>query len=454
MAPSRLLEAARRWQSARRISVLTDERQPGANREGWEPTEDISTLVTAIENLDASLRIDYVSWEGELREPSPPAAAVLPLMTWSYYETPAAFERFLRLLGKLRAAGAQPSADLRVLPWIAHKRYLVALSRAADVAAAPAAVRVVVPTILLPAGTRASGLAAARDALRCKHPSATSDAASVFGSDRSVFVGKPAVGGGGDGVELVRDAADDGGESEAALLRVLGSGREVLLQPFLPRVRSAGELALVFVNEELLHAVRKEPGGWGGGTPAAEAAAAEAHEAAVASGVCPSTNPCPHPSDKQPVSLLTRPPATALAAARWALSEARRQAGADDAGDGPIYLARVDLLPAGPASSPASSAASGAASGPASGGARHAAGHGALDGAGGAESETWLVSELEVGWPHLFLRADPSGRHAAAAAEGLLRHLDIDLQAAKRRKRESMRESNGGHDGIESRESN
>ena len=39
----------------------------------------------------------------------------------------------------------------------------------------------------------------------------------------------------------------------------------------------------------------------------------------------------------------------------------------------------------------------------------------------------WLVSELEIGWPHLFLRADETGREAAAeVARGLCRHLRAD----------------------------
>ena len=40
---------------------------------------------------------------------------------------------------------------------------------------------------------------------------------------------------------------------------------------------------------------------------------------------------------------------------------------------------------------------------------------------GEEEESTWLVSELELGWPHLFLRARPDA--AGAAAEGVLQMM-------------------------------
>jgi hypothetical protein len=68
--------------------------------------------------------------------------------------------------------------------------------------------------------------------------------------------------------------------------------------------------------------------------------------------------------------------------------------------DGMPYLARVDLLPAG--------AASASAAGP---------GHASSWTAGWH----WLVSELELGWPELFLRASPGAVQRVAKA--LLQHL-------------------------------
>ena len=39
--------------------------------------------------------------------------------------------------------------------------------------------------------------------------------------------------------------------------------RDYLVQPFLAEVARRGELCLVYVNGELLHAVHKDPAGWG-----------------------------------------------------------------------------------------------------------------------------------------------------------------------------------------------
>jgi len=308
----------------------------------------------------------------------------------------------------------QPATDLRVLPFIAHKRYLVRLADAGlDV----------VPTSYLPAGTTETGLHAARNALHSRCPALMRDGAYAC-------VVKPAVGGGGDGVELLRDGDRSG---ECALLRLLAR-RDMVLQPFLPRVQTAGEMAFVFVNEKFLHAVLKDPTGWGstqsvlkdpsgwGGAQSAgqqDSGSGEYGGDGGGSGGGRDAEGCSrhgqggddlhfeagdglrtHAAAEQPIRRLD-PPAEALATARRALHAVRKQACAED--DAPIYLARVDLLPT-------------------------------CDGntdQGGALR--WLVSEIELGWPHLFLRGayDDHGDGlevrpvACIVAEGLLEHLNV-----------------------------
>ena len=136
-----------------------------------------------------------------------------------------------------------------------------------------------------------------------------------------------------------------------------------------------GELSFVFINGTLLHAIRKEPKGWSA-------------------------------NSAQPVTRLDEPPAEAESIARRALEAARKLSvvyEVDGEGrltraytwcaDESIYLARVDLLPGND-------------------------GH-------------WLVSELELGWPHLFLRAAEGGTVAAAkaVAEALLHRLEGEVVA-------------------------
>jgi hypothetical protein len=186
----------------------------------------------------------------------------------------------------------------------------------------------------------------------------------------------------------------------AALMRT----RDYLLQPFLAGVARRGEVCVVFVNGELLHVVHKDPGGWGAAEEGAEGAEGARHAAinagadepgpgepapraqpappaaAPPAAAPPAPAPAQHPSARQCVRLLRPPPAHLVATARRALALVAARCG------GPPYLARVDLLPS-------------------------------LDGGEGG----WLVSELELGWPELFLRADRAA--VPHVARALLPHL-------------------------------
>jgi hypothetical protein len=319
---------------------------------------------------------------------SPPRCAMnaaVPLMAWSYNTTPRAYRRFLALLRGLRALGIAPRGDLAALPWISHKAYLLDLI-VDDVPT--------VPTELVLAGSGASALRAA--VARAVQPlltpiSAPTPALTEAGAGTragAAVVIKPAVAGGGEGVErLCLDPEGAGIDAEAGLsaaekeaspvwrlaLEALAD-RPLVVQPFLWRVRTCGELCCVFVNGELLHCVRKDPAGWHVG----------GH---VGGGI-----------DAQPVTRMDPPPAGVEATAQRALEALAGRCGLASPAD--IYLCRVDLLPGEP--KPAHMGET-------------------LPEAPASEPQ-WLVSEIEVGWPHLFLRAG-APRAARVAAQGLLRHL-------------------------------
>ena len=117
--------------------------------------------------------------------------------------------------------------------WCSHKRYLLEL-RDAGVP--------IVPTVLLERGSGAAEVESAKSMLhrRCRP---------------SHYVAKPALGSRGDGVERLEASGDAAAWRQFE--RLLAE-RDMLLQPFLSSVMTGGELCLVFVDGELLHAVHKE----------------------------------------------------------------------------------------------------------------------------------------------------------------------------------------------------
>jgi hypothetical protein len=373
-----LLANARRWAGERRVIVLMSD--------GEEPNEDMETLFASWKQA-YGLRIEFLDWKHLPAESPPPALAFLPLLVWDYVRAPVEYARMLQTLA---TSGAQPAGDLRACAWIMHKKYLLALSKSGvDV----------VPTELLEAGVHsARSLRAACRRLRAiaHHISdgcdgstvpsgATCSGSSGLGGEaprRGDFVWKPAVGGGGDGVERW----DEDDESTLSMILRAVEERDHVLQPFLHEVSLRGELAFVFINGELLHAVRKEPRGW------------SAHVS-------------------QPITRLEPPPADAEATARYALQVACTHCGMQPTD---VYLARVDLLPVSCRTSTEHAPFRAHAHSP-------QVSSQCVVGPRSNRTTRWLVSELELGWPHLFLRGDPTGGAAAKAASGLLHHTRSTL---------------------------
>jgi hypothetical protein len=348
---ARLLESAKKW-AARHVIILTG--QDGSGQVVKEADDEINALIHAWRGL--GVRVSFLDWEDESAEHRCcEAMAVLPLLAWSYSKRPSKFKDFLK---KISDGGAQPTADLLATRGIVHKQYLIDLDYKALLNNKD------IPIVKTFVVIKNEMLDATRHMFRW------------LNCDE--FVVKPAVGGGGDGVERCANAT----AVEAEVQRRLNEEAvpDMLIQPFMSRVSELGELSFVFVNGTLLHAIRKEPKGW------------SAHHA-------------------QPVTRLDEPPAEAESIARRALEAARKLSvvyEVDGEGrltraytwraDESIYLARVDLLP--------------------------------------GNDGRWLVSELELGWPHLFLRAAEGGTAAAAkaVAEALLHRFEGEEKAPKRRR--------------------
>jgi hypothetical protein len=384
--------------------------------EGATPTEDLRLLMAALErrSLKVSVWPDWCTLSPLLHTPGCLAGvAVLPLMVWDYCQSIGLHRAFCQLMSDLADIGARPAADLHGVQWCSDKRYLLELQSEGIP---------IVPTVHLPCGSTAGNLRDARTRLRERRADLVEASAAPFELSTSLgkrprcsespspdgatpppacYVAKPAVAGGGDGVERLRDGD---ARAEAALLRCLEM-RDHMIQPFLPGVLAEGELCFVFVNGELLHAVRKDPEGWGQSATGAEGGCAGVGAGAGAAGEPTGVAAQQHACTHQPVILEESPPAAAEALARRALAFARRKCSAE--GGAGFFLARVDLLPyRQEARRMPRAAAVGAPTSEGSG-----------DGGGGDEAEGcgYLVSEIEIGWPHLFLRAQPGSADRVAS---------------------------------------
>lgn len=352
-----LLRASRSWASRQPTVTVLVSANDGGAPLEDCLPEDTQLLFDAWRQL--GLRIVLSAWQ----EASPPIAVALPLGTWDYYEV---HDQFVSKMRELCTAGTAPGADLEAVAWCSHKSYLLELA---------AAGLPVVPTRLIRRGESECALS-------------LTTAIEQLGRPRYCVV-KPVIGGRGDGVERLR-TCDGCPEWLSTLLHT----HSVLVQPFLPEVTRRGEICLVFVNGALLHVVHKDPRKWG--APAGHAADAGTGAKPIVSGAGLLAHEC----TRQSVLLLDPPPLELVALAQRVLEFAADRCG------GMPYLARVDLLPSGPTSNTS---------------APYAGSSGSLSGCTWTAGWEWLVSELELGWPELFLRASPGAVQRVAKA--LLNHI-------------------------------
>ena len=189
---------------------------------------------------------------------------------WEGRDSEGATPCLQQFLISLAAEKPQFSADYKLLLWISNKRYLLDLFRESAVPIVPT---VMTTTLGIPGDDHdsydASELTISAGAIKC--------AMEQYGWSDAVL--KPAVGTRGEGVLRLSILGDDGWNLRTALdvARLLeASSGECLLQPFLPPCPRSigqkaagtlekywGEVCVLFLNGEIVHAVHKEPRVWG-----------------------------------------------------------------------------------------------------------------------------------------------------------------------------------------------
>jgi hypothetical protein len=216
-------------------------------RELPEPDADEQPLLRAL--AAAGIGARSLSWDDPTVDWSAVELSLLRA-TWNYH-----LDRVGFLAWAERAAGAcRLYNPLAVVRWNSHKRYLGAL-RQRDLP--------VVPTLYLTADDAESSALTAR--LR------------ELGVERAVL--KPAVSAGSFETHLI-DGHNVGEPRFADLIRA----REMMLQPYVASVDDHGERALVWIDGEVTHAVRKSPR-FAGQDEVVTSVALEADEVALAQRV-------------------------------------------------------------------------------------------------------------------------------------------------------------------------
>lgn len=189
-----------------------------------EPDLDEALLCEAIRARDVPVSV--VAWNAAPAPPAPEDHALWVLRsTWDYHHH---LESFFAFAART-ASRSRLVNPLHLLRWNAHKTYL----RDLKMRGVP-----VVRTAFIPRGSAASLLDVKRD----------------YAFDDVVI--KPAVSGGSFKTRRFRpEEAEEGHE----FLRELAADRDVLVQGYAPDVEVSGERAVVFIDGELTHSVRKAP---------------------------------------------------------------------------------------------------------------------------------------------------------------------------------------------------
>lgn len=190
-----------------------------ATCDAWpEPGAGLLPLVQAFQGR--GLRVICRPWQSDEDRDFATAGLILPLCAWDYAQAPGAFRDWI---ARIAAAGGRFANAPGLMLWNMDKGYLRDLARAG--VAVP-------PTVLL----EGYGAATLRHRMAAE------------GWRTAVL--KPAIGQSGNGVTLIR--ADDPAD-------IPPSAARHVLQPYLPAIREAGELTMVFVAGRFSHAVLRRP---------------------------------------------------------------------------------------------------------------------------------------------------------------------------------------------------
>jgi glutathione synthase/RimK-type ligase-like ATP-grasp enzyme len=185
-----------------------------------DPDPDEAPLLKALRA--AGFSAETLAWDGP-RSDFGRARATLLRTTWNYPDRPADFLAWVDRTASCSLLFNAPEA----VRWNVHKSYLLELERRG----VP-----VIPTHLV-------------------KKDETTPLADVMRARGWIdVVVKPAIGAGSRGTLRV---AEDGAERDDAHLRVLVDRGEALVQPYMASVEEYGERAIVWIDGELTHAVRK-----------------------------------------------------------------------------------------------------------------------------------------------------------------------------------------------------
>jgi glutathione synthase/RimK-type ligase-like ATP-grasp enzyme len=202
--------------SAARIALVTYEELPELNA-------DDRLAASALEDL--GLRPHAVRWDAAGVDWRSYDAIVLR-STWDYHHR---FAEFHAWIDRLEASGARLWNPPAMLRWNTSKEYLARMTH--PVLRPP-------PTVILERGSDVD-LRALLEAHRWHEA-----------------VMKPAIS--ADGFSTERTAHDRAPEDQAALDAMLARG-DVMIQPLVPEIRTAGEISLMFFGGVFSHAVNKRP---------------------------------------------------------------------------------------------------------------------------------------------------------------------------------------------------
>ena len=192
-------------------------------------------LITDVDELvvgalaERGVAVDGVPWDGPVEWDR--YAAVLPRSTWDFHHRLPEFRLWLDALASVGVPTLNPS---RLLQWNLSKHYLQSLATLGVG---------IVPTLWVtsePGGARSLGRTVAEQ-----------------GWGGAVVV-KPTVSASAYGT-WVAQRSDPAGDELRYRAALEASAHGLMLQPFLPEVRTQGEWSLVFIGGQFSHAVLKRP---------------------------------------------------------------------------------------------------------------------------------------------------------------------------------------------------
>jgi glutathione synthase/RimK-type ligase-like ATP-grasp enzyme len=187
-----------------------------------EPDPDAAPLSAAL--TEAGIAAEVLAWDAPGVDWSR-ARLTLLRSSWNYPRRPEAFLAWAEAAARV----SELWNPLHVVRWNVHKSYLLELeNRGVPIA----------PTVFLPRGSTAT----------------LADVSAARGWGEVVV--KPAVSAASFRTMRVDARGMEAGEGH---LRALVAERDVLIQQYLPSVEGYGERALIWIDGELTHAVRKSP---------------------------------------------------------------------------------------------------------------------------------------------------------------------------------------------------